>query len=53
MTVGDDEILAARAELATEGLYVEPTSAVCWAAVGAAGTVSFPGMWSSRCAEPG
>ena len=33
MTVGDDEILAARAELATEGLYVEPTSAVCWAVV--------------------
>lgn len=32
LTVDDDEILAARAELAAEGLYVEPTSAVCWAA---------------------
>ncbi len=33
VTVGDDEIRSARAELAAEGLYVEPTSAVCWAAV--------------------
>lgn len=32
LTVTDDEVVAARAELAAEGLYVEPTSAVCWAA---------------------
>jgi len=33
VTVTEDEIAAARAELAAEGLYVEPTSAVCWAAI--------------------
>ncbi len=33
ITVDDSEITAARAELAGEGLYVEPTAAVCWAAV--------------------
>jgi threonine synthase len=32
VVVGEDDIGAARAELATEGLYVEPTAAVCWAA---------------------
>ena len=32
VTVGDDDVRAARAQLATAGLYVEPTSAVCWAA---------------------
>jgi threonine synthase len=36
VSVTDDEVLAGRAELAAEGLYVEPTSAVCWAAVRAA-----------------
>ncbi|MCV7180247.1 threonine synthase, partial [Mycolicibacterium sphagni] len=29
----DAEILAARTELAEQGLFVEPTAAVCWAAV--------------------
>ncbi len=33
VTVDDDDVIAARADLAAEGLYVEPTSAVCWAAV--------------------
>jgi threonine synthase len=33
VTVTDDQIRAAHAELARSGLYVEPTSAVCWAAV--------------------
>ncbi|MET0698176.1 MAG: threonine synthase [Mycobacterium sp.] len=32
VSVTDDAVLAGRAELAAEGLYVEPTSAVCWAA---------------------
>jgi threonine synthase len=38
VTVTDAEVLAARTELAAEGLYVEPTSAVCWAAARAAST---------------
>jgi threonine synthase len=33
VTVSDEQIVRARADLAAEGLYVEPTSAVCWAAV--------------------
>ncbi|MFA5711906.1 MULTISPECIES: pyridoxal-phosphate dependent enzyme [Mycolicibacterium] len=33
VTVDDAEILAARTELAEQGLFVEPTAAVCWAAV--------------------
>jgi threonine synthase len=33
VTVTDDQVGAARADLARSGLYVEPTSAVCWAAV--------------------
>jgi threonine synthase len=33
VTVTDDQVRAARADLARSGLYVEPTSAVCWAAV--------------------
>lgn len=32
VSVGDDDVRAARAQLAAEGLYVEPTSAVCFAA---------------------
>jgi len=32
VSVSDAEVLAARADLAREGLYVEPTAAVCWAA---------------------
>jgi threonine synthase len=33
VTVTDHQVEAARADLARSGLYVEPTSAVCWAAV--------------------
>ncbi|CAJ1503306.1 pyridoxal-phosphate dependent enzyme [[Mycobacterium] burgundiense] len=33
VTVSDDEIVSARAELGAQGLFVEPTAAVCWAAV--------------------
>lgn len=40
--VPDDQVRTARAELATAGLYVEPTSAVCWAAVSAARTGTAP-----------
>ena len=36
-TVEEDQVLAARAELARRGWYVEDTAAVCWAAVRAAG----------------
>ncbi|MCW0214866.1 MAG: threonine synthase [Pseudonocardia sp.] len=36
VSVTDGQTAAARAELAAEGLFVEPTSAVCWAAVRAA-----------------
>jgi len=32
MTVTDHQVRAAHADLARHGLYVEPTSAVCWAA---------------------
>ncbi|MFI0738988.1 threonine synthase [Streptomyces sp. NPDC021100] len=33
VTVPEDRIVAAHRELARHGLYVEPTSAVCWAAL--------------------
>ncbi len=33
VTVTDDQVRAAGADLARSGLFVEPTSAVCWAAV--------------------
>jgi threonine synthase len=33
VTVTDDQIRAAHTDLAHNGLYVEPTSAVCWAAI--------------------
>ena len=33
VTVTDEQVHAAHAALARSGLYVEPTSAVCWAAV--------------------
>lgn len=36
VSVGDDDVLTAKRELAADGWYVEPTSAVCWAAVRAA-----------------
>jgi threonine synthase len=38
ITVADDEVRAAHAALARLGLYVEPTSAVCWAAYSAGRT---------------
>ncbi|MFJ2554611.1 MULTISPECIES: threonine synthase [unclassified Streptomyces] len=38
VAVTDEQVAAARTELAAEGLFVEPTSAVCWAAVRAART---------------
>jgi threonine synthase len=41
VTVTDDQIRAAHANLARSGLYVEPTSAVCWAAL-RAGLVQAP-----------
>jgi threonine synthase len=33
VTVSDEQVLCAQADLAGRGLYVEPTAAVCWAAV--------------------
>ena len=49
VTVTDDEIRAAHAELARDGLYVEPTAAVCWAAVRAGRAGPEPGQ---RAAVP-
>jgi len=45
VTVNDDQIRAAHAGLALAGLYVEPTAAVCWAALraGLAGDPVAPG----------
>ncbi|WP_116427333.1 pyridoxal-phosphate dependent enzyme [Streptomyces spongiicola] len=37
LTVTDDQIRAAQLDLAARGLFVEPTGAACWAAVGAHG----------------
>jgi len=37
VTVSDDEILSARTQLAREGLLVEPTASVCFAAAATAG----------------
>jgi threonine synthase len=36
VTVDEEQTAAARADLAAQGLFVEPTSAVCWAAMRAA-----------------
>ncbi|GAA0389087.1 threonine synthase [Streptomyces luteireticuli] len=47
VTVTDDQIRAAHRELARAGLYVEPTSAVCWAAL-EAGLVPVPPMEGDR-----
>jgi threonine synthase len=33
VTVTDDQVRSAHAALARSGLYVEPTAAVCWAAL--------------------
>jgi threonine synthase len=45
VTVTDDQVRAAHGSLARAGLYVEPTAAVCWAALQAdlVGTSSGPG----------
>ncbi len=43
VTVTDDEIRGAHADLARNGLYVEPTAAVCWAAVRAGRAGPAPG----------
>jgi threonine synthase len=43
VTVTDDAVRAAHAALARSGLYVEPTSAVCWAAVQAGLVPAAPG----------
>jgi threonine synthase len=45
VTVNDDQIRAAHAGLALAGLYVEPTAAVCWAALraGLVATSAGPG----------
>ncbi|MEV7084936.1 pyridoxal-phosphate dependent enzyme [Streptomyces sp. NPDC093085] len=40
VAVPDQEIAAARTELAARGVFVEPTAAVCWAAVRAARTAT-------------
>ncbi|MBH1938405.1 pyridoxal-phosphate dependent enzyme [Streptomyces sp. AV19] len=47
VTVTDDRIRAAHRELARSGLYVEPTSAVCWAAL-EAGLVPVPPVEGDR-----
>ncbi|MCK2242890.1 MULTISPECIES: threonine synthase [unclassified Crossiella] len=50
--VTDDQVLKARAELAAAGFYVEPTSAVCWAAITAARTATAPTTPSWTTATP-
>jgi threonine synthase len=52
VTVNDDQIRAAHAGLALAGLYVEPTAAVCWAALraGLAATPAEPGSGPSALA---
>jgi threonine synthase len=47
VTVTDDQVRAASADLAGSGLYVEPTSAVCWAAL-LAGLVPAAGQATGR-----
>ncbi len=53
VSVDDQQIMTARAELAAHGLFVEPTSAVCWAAVRAAADGSYDAARSTwRDAAP-
>ncbi|MGI5184208.1 pyridoxal-phosphate dependent enzyme [Dactylosporangium sp. CA-152071] len=57
VTVTDEQVRAAHAALARSGLYVEPTSAVCWAAIEAgevepAGTVVAPLCGSGLKSKP-
>ncbi len=40
LTVDDDQVIRAQAELAAQGLYVEPTAAVCYAALDCARTTA-------------
>ncbi|WP_206673539.1 threonine synthase [Pseudactinotalea terrae] len=42
VTVDDDQVLQAQTDLAAQGLFVEPTSAVCYAAVEHARTAGAP-----------
>jgi threonine synthase len=46
VAVSDAQVLAGRAELAAQGLYVEPTSAVCWAAARAAAQPATDLTWN-------
>lgn len=48
LTVDDAAILAGRAALASEGLFVEPTAAVCYAAAATAASRSGPGWQRLR-----
>ncbi|CAN5226541.1 threonine synthase [soil metagenome] len=50
VAVNDEQVLAGRAELAAQGLYVEPTSAVCWAAVRAAAAPAADLTWNWKLA---
>ncbi|MFF5229794.1 threonine synthase [Dactylosporangium sp. NPDC000521] len=57
VTVTDEQVRAAHAALARSGLYVEPTSAVCWAAIEAGkvepqGTVLAPLCGSGLKSKP-
>lgn len=45
VSVTDEQTRKARADLAAAGLFVEPTSAVCWAAVCAAADTDAPESW--------
>jgi threonine synthase len=51
VTVTDDQIIRAHGDLARNGLYVEPTSAVCWAAL-EAGLPGLPGLAGSPTMPP-
>jgi threonine synthase len=46
VAVSDAQVLTGRAELAAQGLYVEPTSAVCWAAARAAAQPATDLAWN-------
>ncbi|MCV7226329.1 pyridoxal-phosphate dependent enzyme [Mycolicibacterium komossense] len=46
VAVSDAQVRAGRAELAAQGLYVEPTSAVCWAAARVAATPAPERPWN-------
>ena len=53
VSVTDEQIAAARTELSADGLFVEPTSAVCWAAVRTAADRTYDATRSTwRAAGP-